>query len=568
MLAAVSLVFLVPLIGLSIDVGFLYVAKSKLQAAVDGAALAAARSLSTGSSTQAQTTSAQNNAVNWFYANFPSNFFGTTNTNMTTDSVTVSDDANNAHLRDVSVTASTSVNTFFMRWLSFGNITVSATGTASRRDVVAMLVLDRSFSIQLAGACGTMKAAAKAFTGQFAEGRDNIGLVTFANDVWMEASPSTSFQSTLGYTNDQGSGTGLIDNINCQGNTNTSSAISVAYNELWKMNEPGALNVIVLETDGLPNTMTLNFWDSSNSVVGLTSSSTCKDNSGNYLRNDTSSSSFSNIQWTNSIPLGTSSYLSGNPTSTPGAGNLVGAIGVPDPGDATCCGSPLDFIYMQQPYNGSMMPAAPGGGTSISDFESTWATNTNTTARNCGFTGSATASAPGSGNFVATMSDIAWFPKTDVFGNALNPASHPYQSVCATADGKHIMNGSCTNGNTAYTNFHNAAENAADNAAYNARNGSDLPSPNNTTTMQAMIFVIGLGGTEGSPPDPILMQRIANDPNGDTFNVPAKYSACASETGCYTYSSQPQGTFIYSSTPSTWAEGFTLISSQILRLAK
>ncbi len=84
----------------------------------------------------------------------------------------------------------------------------------------------------------------------------------------MEQSPTTSFQSVLGYTNDQGSGTGLIDNINCQGNTNTSSAISVAYNELWKMNEPGALNVIVLETDGLPNTMTLNFWDSSNSVVG------------------------------------------------------------------------------------------------------------------------------------------------------------------------------------------------------------------------------------------------------------------------------------------------------------
>ncbi len=85
-----ALVFIVPLVGLGIDIGFLYNTKSKLQTAVDGAALAAARALSTGSSTSSQALTAQNNAVNWFYANFPSNYFGTQNTVMSTANVQVS----------------------------------------------------------------------------------------------------------------------------------------------------------------------------------------------------------------------------------------------------------------------------------------------------------------------------------------------------------------------------------------------------------------------------------------------------------------------------------------------
>ena len=44
-LGTISLVMIVPMIGLSIDVGILYVSKTRLQSAVDGAALAAARAL-------------------------------------------------------------------------------------------------------------------------------------------------------------------------------------------------------------------------------------------------------------------------------------------------------------------------------------------------------------------------------------------------------------------------------------------------------------------------------------------------------------------------------------------
>ena len=66
LLGSAALVFIIPAVGLAIDVGYVYAIKSKLQAAVDGAALAAARGLSLGQSTASQTASAKQNAVNWF----------------------------------------------------------------------------------------------------------------------------------------------------------------------------------------------------------------------------------------------------------------------------------------------------------------------------------------------------------------------------------------------------------------------------------------------------------------------------------------------------------------------
>jgi uncharacterized membrane protein len=128
---AVSLLFIIPSIGLGIDVGFLYAAKVKLQASVDGAALAAARSLDTGSTAGAQTTPVENTAVNWFNSNFPSGTFGTLNTVMGTDNVHVFGDPNNPKIRKVTVTATTKVNTFFTHWLGYATASIDATGNAA-----------------------------------------------------------------------------------------------------------------------------------------------------------------------------------------------------------------------------------------------------------------------------------------------------------------------------------------------------------------------------------------------------------------------------------------------------
>src|ERR1700729_18513 len=149
-IAVAALVWVViPMLGLFVDLGILYSVKARLQAAVDGAALAAARALNLGQTTSAQATSAAQNAVNWFYANFPDGNWATTNTLMDTTSahVTVVDSPSNANLRQVTVTASTQVPTWFMKYLGFSFTNLTASGQASRRDVVAMLVLDRSGSM-------------------------------------------------------------------------------------------------------------------------------------------------------------------------------------------------------------------------------------------------------------------------------------------------------------------------------------------------------------------------------------------------------------------------------------
>src|SRR5690242_5263474 len=236
LLATASLVFIIPMIGLFVDVGILYAVKSRLQASVDGAALAAARALNLGASTTSQASTAKQNAVNWFYANFPAGNWGTTSTQMSTSDVNVFDDPNNAHVRNVTVNASTSVPTWFMKFFNVNSTTLTTSGNASRRDVVAMIVLDRSGSMcSINGAaatppcnsanantpCAAMITAAKTFTGQFAAGRDRIGMVTFSDGSAPPLSPSTSFQTTLGYTNTAGSGAGAIDTIDCNGGTGT-----------------------------------------------------------------------------------------------------------------------------------------------------------------------------------------------------------------------------------------------------------------------------------------------------------------------------------------------------------
>ncbi len=155
-----------------------------------------------------------------------------------------------------------------------------------------MMVLDRSTSMCLSGSsymspcsetvnptlpCGSMITAAKQFTGTFAEGRDYIGLVSYGENAYVHSAPTQTFQTKLGYSNNSGSGSGEIDKIVCDGGTNTAEGIAMGYQLLYQTGLPGALNIIMLETDGLPNTLTMNFYDSVNNVTGLAATSACTD---------------------------------------------------------------------------------------------------------------------------------------------------------------------------------------------------------------------------------------------------------------------------------------------------
>jgi len=361
-------------------------------------------------------------------------------------------------------------------------------------------------------------SAAKLFTGQFANGRDRIGLVSFNDNVY-DSPPTTSFQTTLGYSNQSGNAKGLIDNIACNGNTGTAQAISVAYNEIYKQNLPGALNVIMFETDGLPNTITMNFWDPVNSVAGIKNGSGCLDQNGKTV----AAGGFANFAaipstkhvWAGGYAFGAGSFLSDIPSQS-----IVGGVGSDDPG------STLFHVTYQYWSNSQNNGGVWLGGTGC-NFDGTHTPNNSTP-------------------------DFNWFPPTDVYGNYLNPPSNPYKAVTMTADGKHVKSGS-------WSNYHNAALNAADYAAYQARSNPTIP---------IYFFGIGLGGNGANPPDYILMQRMANDPNGDNYNSPVKYLPCAQEPTCINYANQPQGTFIFSANAAALSQAFLSISSQVLRLSK
>src|SRR3981081_4481772 len=66
--------FVLPFVGLAIDSGVAYMAKARLQTAVDGAGIAAGRGLSRGTDVTQQQNSATDTAKRLFHANFPDNW--------------------------------------------------------------------------------------------------------------------------------------------------------------------------------------------------------------------------------------------------------------------------------------------------------------------------------------------------------------------------------------------------------------------------------------------------------------------------------------------------------------
>jgi Flp pilus assembly protein TadG len=505
MIAVSSLVFLVPLVGLAVDAGFLYVVKARMQASVDGASLAAARALNLGQTTAAQSDSAKQNAVNWFYANYPAGNWMSRNTQMTTSDthVRVYDDSVNPNLRHVDVMASSQIPTFFMKYLGVDATSVTAIGHASRRDVNAMLVLDRSGS--MGGSCGSLISAAKTFTGQFSAGRDKIGAVSFADNVYLHSKPTSNFQSTLGYTNSYGTVNGELDTIACAGGTATPQAIMVAYNELYKLNQPGALNVIVVETDGRPNTITVNFWDGS--AAGIASTSNCLDKNGKKKSAGGFATLASLREWTPgyNMNVGGTGYMANIPAG------LVGGIGGTDSGTTAFLLFNSWTFVKTDTYNETNNKQYP---TSTALSGCAMATNRN------------------------TIADLAWLPTTDIYGNTLVNGS--YRAV-STSGGKISP--------ISMTQIRAAAFNGVDSAGTRIRTNATVP---------AYVFSVGFT----SSVDHTVLQRIANDP--DWLGT----SACTTSGQCVVNSGQPQGTYVFAATTADLVPAFLSLSSQILRLSR
>jgi len=245
-LGALMLFFvLVPAAGLAIDVGMMYLTQSLLSAASDGAALAGARAFSRGSNDAAQDANAESTANAYLYANFPAGYMWSTNLQVSSVAATSSQ-----YVRSLTTTASVQLPLIFLRFYRVNATTVSATSVATRRDANVMIIMDRSGSLQTSGACSPLKAAAVNFVDKFAENRDNLGLITFATSSRIDSPLATVFKTNM---------TTVLNEVTCTGWTSTAQAIWQGYDQLVALNQPGALNALVLFTDGLPTSATEDF---------------------------------------------------------------------------------------------------------------------------------------------------------------------------------------------------------------------------------------------------------------------------------------------------------------------
>lgn len=247
---SVLLVMIVPMIGLAIDGTLLYIVKTRLQGAVDGAALAAAKALARGSDDAAQIAAAKVAAATYVKLNYPPSYFFSNDVVVDYTGADVNVDISVPQQRTVSVTAHVTQPTLFMRWLNFTLTNVNASAATVRKDVNVVLVLDRSGSMTLSSSCGPMKQAAINFTDNFAPGRDNVGIISFATSTIVQVPITTTFT--------QASLATALNGISCQGSTNSASGLWTAYDQLVGLNQAAALNFIVFFTDGEPTGVSAN----------------------------------------------------------------------------------------------------------------------------------------------------------------------------------------------------------------------------------------------------------------------------------------------------------------------
>ncbi|HEV3056728.1 MAG TPA: vWA domain-containing protein [Vicinamibacterales bacterium] len=238
---AVTLTAMLLFTGLAVDGGRGYVVKAQLSKAVDGAALAAARELNSGTPNL--------KAQQVFRANFPAGFLGTSSStdpasdpnfyNLTTDPTT--------GVNIVTINATAVLPTTFMGLANYTSMTVAATGQATRRMVDLSLILDVSSSI--GSKWPTVRDAARTFINAFDGAHDRLSLLTFSNG----AAVIDPMPATRGFNKAQLQGD-VPQNLP-GGSTLMVEGLYRGWDELRSVptGTQSSLRIIVLFTDGASN---------------------------------------------------------------------------------------------------------------------------------------------------------------------------------------------------------------------------------------------------------------------------------------------------------------------------
>jgi Flp pilus assembly protein TadG len=260
---------LIPVVGLAIDFSVLYNVKARLQTAVDAGCIAAGYTLqrTTDMTDPTQIAAIQSTAQSFFNANYPAGYWGSTQASY---SATPATGANNT--RTIAMQASEYVPLLFLRVLGISHSTVTANATVTVRFLTMIVVVDRSGSVVRGGNKPVVESALTQFIGTagtspFVDGRDVIGLLSFGATTHFDLSPTSSFRS--GTPSFSSAVSTILDPEFGNNPTNTVDGLYQAYSELQTLNQTGALNVIVLLTDGRPSAFTASYT--------IRSSSSCTD---------------------------------------------------------------------------------------------------------------------------------------------------------------------------------------------------------------------------------------------------------------------------------------------------
>ncbi len=254
-LAGLCCLILIPMIGLAVDGANVYLMRNQISTALNAAALAGLRSVSLGTDISSQSASANNVAQMTFLADV-SGMNPNISFNPTVPTFTLRQDSVTGVISVSSSQVSANLPLMLLGMLGtkISATTVNLSATAQRRSVNIMLVLDNSGPMGPVGspALLALQADAVAFVNMFVNGADNIGLVTFSGAPWLaEPLPNLNFQSNVP--------TDIGAMAAPGGMTNTAAALSTAYGQIQSLNQPGALNVIVVFTAGLAGAFTGNF---------------------------------------------------------------------------------------------------------------------------------------------------------------------------------------------------------------------------------------------------------------------------------------------------------------------
>lgn len=243
-MVALSMLVLLAVVGLSIDAGLAYLVKARLNAAVDSAALAGARAVTTGNNETEQIASAKLAASDFFSANIPNNYL------LSAPRIVSTNVTFNGGQAIIDVKAEAPMPVSIMQVMNFTSLMPVAAAQTIRNDLDMALVVDTSGSIGVAGP--SVRTSAKSFLNKFNVTQDRVALIHFASGAAMDTPIKVS-----GRGFDRSAMNTKINNFNFVDGTASVEGMWNARDQLNKipLSSRSTMRVIVFFSDGAPTAL-------------------------------------------------------------------------------------------------------------------------------------------------------------------------------------------------------------------------------------------------------------------------------------------------------------------------